>query len=182
MSLPKNYQLTYSPEQISGKVASLAAQLNSWIGTQASSTAEQVLCVCVLRGGVHFFSDLLRELCFSVEPFFCRVSSYSSTTNEQGEALAIELTDVNARGRRVLLVDDICDSGNTLAALSKRFLAMGAAEVKSAVFLHRVLENPVHTPTWSAVSHTGDEWFVGYGMEDKNRFSNLPGIYLIRKW
>ena len=74
---------------------------------------QQVLAICVLRGGVFFFADLLKET-YTVEPSFCRAMSYSSEDNTQGNEFRLVVEPAEMKGRYVLLVDDICDSGKTL--------------------------------------------------------------------
>ena len=68
-----------------------------------------------------------------------------------------------------------------MRALSKLLVELGAREVKTAVLIRRVIENPIFMPDWIGFNHKGPEWFVGYGMDDSNRFSNLSDIYVIQK-
>ena len=157
----------------------LGSEVNAWLDGIEFSENEQLLSVCVLRGGAFFFADLLRELCLSVEPFFCRARSYSSETNTQSSGVNIEIESVDLSGRVVLIVDDICDSGRTLAAITESFKERGAKDVRSVSLLYRASEQSVFKPDWHGFEYVGDEWFVGYGMEDKNTHSNLPGVYLI---
>ena len=64
--------------------------------------------------------------------------------------------------------------------MSERLLERGAREVRSAVLIRRLINDPAYTPTWSAFDYGGEEWFVGYGMEDGERWRNLPGVYIIQ--
>ena len=93
----------------------------------------------------------------------------------------LHLDEAAIRGRSVLLVDDICDSGVSLRALTQHLKHIGAREVRSAVLIRRAIENSAFTPEWVGFHHKGPEWFVGYGMDDSDRWSNLPDIYVIQK-
>lgn len=176
MKLPPNYNLAYSEELIAKRVTQLGAQIGEW----AAGDSDQILAVCVLRGGAPFFQDLIRKVPVSIEPTYCRTWSYSSESNlQQNGSVRVAVESVLAEGRRILIVDDICDSGATLLKLQNVFSELGAREVRTAVLIHRRVERSVFDPTWSAFEYHGEEWFVGFGMEDKNQFANLPAVYSI---
>lgn len=181
-SVPGKLQLVYSEEQIQTRIAELSADIGGWADVVMAKTKVQPLAVCVLRGAVLFFSDLLRAVPVSIEPTFCRASSYSVETNEQGrEGVRVSVEEVEAEGRAILMVDDICDTGATLFTLEKVFYELGATEVQSAVLIHRQIPHSKYRPTWSAFEYTGDEWFVGYGLDDQNWHRNLPDVYRMSK-
>lgn len=178
--IPANFELTYSPTEIARRLTALGAEIAPWAAEAEQRTRQQVLAVCILRGGAFFFTDLLRAIPVSIEPTFCRTWSYSSATNEQvAHSVRVSVDDVVAEGRAILMVDDICDTGSTLAKLENVFLDLGASEVRSTVLIRRLIPEAKFQPTWSAFSYEGPEWFVGYGMEDRNRYSNLPAVYKI---
>lgn len=181
MKLPAQYTVTFSAESIERRIRELGEEIAPWAQEVLAETGEQVLGICILRGGVHFFSDLMRAIPCSIEPFFCRASSYHSTVNEQSTTgVRVSFEDVRARGRSILLVDDICDTGATITKLTNIFGELGAAEVKTAVLVHRTIPGSA-VPTWSGFRYSGPEWFVGYGMEDRNMYTNLPDVCTIRK-
>ena len=178
--LPQNAKLVYSESEIIPRVKGLGEQLTPWAEEVLKRTGEQLLAICVLRGGVFFFADLLRRIAVSIEPAFCRAWSYSSASNQQmGKGVQVSAQNVEVQGRTVLLVDDICDSGATLRKLNTLFSELGAREIRTVVLIRRLVENPEFVPELSAFTYQGAEWFVGYGMEDKNRYSNLTSIYSI---
>ena len=93
--------------------------------------------------------------------------------------MTIHLDGTNPQGRSVILMDDVCDSGKTLAALKSRLLEVGAVEVRSAVLIKRVLEQPTFEPDYVGFRYSGKEWFVGYGMDDRSRWRNLGSIFVV---
>lgn len=177
--LPSNYQLAFNRELIAKRVSAVAASASQW-AIQHSNNGEQVLCICVLRGGALFFSDLIRQISTSVDIGFCRTWSYSIENSQVPDgAMRVSVEDIAAHGRRVLIIDDICDSGKTLKKLKNVFLELGALEVQTAVLIHRIVPTSVFTPSWTAFEYNGNEWFVGYGMADGDKYFNLPEVYSI---
>jgi len=178
-NLPSGYHLVYDRKLIAKRTAVLGSSVSEW-AMDNSQTERAILCVCVLRGGALFFSDLIREISVSVDVGFCRARSYSSDNKQFADgAIQLSAEDLDVRGRRVLIIDDICDSGKTLSKLQSEFTEQGAVEIRTAVLIHRRVESSVFTPSWTAFEYIGNEWFVGYGMADEERFYNLPEIYSI---
>lgn len=180
MKVPANYHLEYSVEDIQKSLKVLSSEISPWAEGVYQSTGQQVLAVCILRGAVLFFADLLRSIEVTIEPTFCRTWSYSSSNNEQQKGVRVSVEDVVAEGRSILMVDDICDTGSTLYKMQQVFKDLGAKEVKSCVLIHRLVSNAKFSPDWAAFRHKGDQWFVGYGMEDKNHYSNLSAVYSMK--
>ena len=79
--IPENFKLIYSKEDIAYSVYKMAGEMRHWVKDTHKNDGQQVLAICVLRGGVFFFSDLLKEIPYTVEPSFCRAMSYSSENN-----------------------------------------------------------------------------------------------------
>ncbi|MCC6953018.1 MAG: hypothetical protein IT290_02755 [Deltaproteobacteria bacterium] len=181
MQIPTNFKRAFTTDMIHSAVTRVGRQVTEWAIDAEQRTGEQVLAVCVLRGGAPFFVDLLRSVECSIEPAYCRTWAYSSDVNNQmvSGKVRVSVEEVVAGNRAIVIVDDICDTGATLGKLQRVFLDLGAAEVKSAVLIHRMVEKCAFRPDWSAFEYSGDEWFVGYGMEDRNRYSNLPEVYTI---
>lgn len=178
--LPSHYKPMFSLEQIQSGIQSLKNDIETWAERIVADTGKDPLALCILRGGVFFYSDLLRAVSCSFELGFCQSWTYSSNSNLQidsGKFFSMERIDVKSRA--ILLIDDICDTGTTLEYIHSEMLKRGAAEVQTAVLIHRIAEQTRFAPTWSVFKHPGKEWFVGYGMEDRNRYSNLPAIYCL---
>lgn len=177
--VPQNFKLAFPQARISQQIERISGEISSWASSVLEKSNEQVLAVCVLRGGAFFFTDLLKAIPVSIEPSFCRTWSYSSSNNSQKKGISVSVDDVAADSRSILLVDDICDTGRTLNKLKQVFLELGATEVRSAVLIQREVQTPHFQPDWSGFNFKGEDWFVGYGMEDKNFHANLPDIYTI---
>jgi hypoxanthine phosphoribosyltransferase len=180
-ALPPEFALCYSQAEIAARAAELGREICGWVETAEEDTKQPVLAVCVLRGGVFFFADLVRSVPRSIDAVFCRVKAYSIETNTLAPEARISPFEFEVSGRAVLLIDDICESGTTLSKLTETCVAQKAAVVRSVVAIHRRTPDCRYQPTWSAFVYEGTEWFVGYGLDSNDRFRNLPDIYVIRK-
>lgn len=179
--IPSHFHLQYSRLEIEEQVARLGRQVVPWVKQTREESHTDILTIPVLRGGIFFFADLVRQIDGSVEIAPIRTWAYEAEQNQvEPRDVRVNLEGVAALGRKVLLVDDICDSGSTLQKLSTVFLEAGAAEVRSAVLIKRALKEQQFEPDWVGFEFDGDEWFVGYGMDDSERWRNLPDIYIIR--
>lgn len=180
--VPANFQTLYSAHEIARAVAAMGQEVSQWAEEVWRSSHTDILAIPVLRGGIFFFADLVRQVRSSVEVAPARTWAYEPSQNAvQRASVKVNIESVPARGRAVLLIDDICDSGRTLATLSSALREAGATEVRSAVLVWRKTAEQEFSPDWAAFSYPGTEWLVGYGMEDSNRWSNLPDIYVIRQ-
>ena len=130
--IPSYFEELYSRNEVEERIRELANEIAGWSGAGESCRESQVMAVCILRGSVFFFSDLLKEIPSSLQPSFCLCRSYSSDQNGvQQQNLEIQLEPQGIEGRRVLLVDDICDTGNTLQVLAD--LCRNAVRLRSSL-------------------------------------------------
>ncbi len=177
--LPSYFRLQYPAQDIQQQTERIGIEATVWANA-ISAQGRDIIAVPVLRGGIYFFADLMRQINGSIEMAPVRTRSYVDSVNAaQRDRVEIQLDGLDVSGRALLLVDDICDSGRTLKVLKEHLLEKGASEVRSAVLIRRIHDASVFEPDWSAFHYDGLEWFVGYGMEDQNRWTNLPDIYTI---
>lgn len=178
--VPKNYKKIYSAKKITDTCRRIGADITKWALEIKNDQSQDLLCVPVLRGGLFFFADLVRYVKCSVDIAPVRTWGYEiKSVNQQSLELRIDLGDINIRNRTVLIVDDLCDSGKTMQELKKIFLQHDAKEVKSAVLIQRNKSQNIIKPDWIGFEYAGEEWFVGYGMDDCDRWRNLKDIYII---
>ena len=182
MDLPSNFRLQYDSTAIAKAVHSLGEEITSWAQEVWADSQKDIIGIPVLRGGIFFYADLVRHINHSVECAPVRTWAYEvDQTGVMLNSVKLSLEGVEPEGRSVLLIDDICDSGRTLHALTEAFLKAGAKEVKAAVLIRRAMEHETFDPQYVGFEYQGEEWFVGYGMEDKERYRNLDSIYIIEK-
>lgn len=178
-TLPSHFKLAYSEEMIEQRIAEMAVHINCWAVEVAARHQSDLLAVPVLRGALFFAADLLRHITASVHIAPSHAWAYHTQSNTPREVVEAQLDPTPVKNRAVLLIDDICDSGRTLAHLAQKFTAAGAVEVRSAVLITRELLDTAYTPHYVGIHHRGSEWFVGYGMDDKGSWRNLRALYVI---
>ncbi len=180
MMSKSSYRLQYTEMEIGQQIARLGNEISEWAAPVFDRSGRDVLAIPLLRGGIFFFAALMPKVRCSVEMAPGRTRAYrKGENNAQLDTVEIQLDGVSVAGRSVLLVDDICDSGRTLKVLTEHLKAQGATEVRSAVLIKRELDKSVFDPDWIGFTYYGPEWFVGFGMDDSDRFSNLASIYTI---
>ena len=131
--------------------------------------------VCLMNGGLPFTADLLRRFHFDLELDYVHLSRYEHTTG--GAIRFVRRLQRPLRGRTVLLVDDVLDAGETLAAAQREVAAAEPAELLSAVLVRKATE-AVADVDYVALAGP-DEFLVGRGMDCDGAFRQLSGIYAL---
>lgn len=181
MKIPNNYSMIYSEDKIQEAVVALGAQVNAWACSVWDETGKDVLALPVLRGGLFFFADLVRQVKVSIEVAPVKTWAYEVGQNAVHKPeVKIDLYAADVKDRAVLVVDDFCDSGRTLKALRSELEVSGAKAIRTVTLVKRLIDNPSYMPDWCGLEYCGDEWLVGYGLEDGERWRNLPSIYTIQ--
>jgi hypoxanthine phosphoribosyltransferase len=164
-------QILYSREVIEERVKELAAQVMSVYREKPLTVA------VVLRGAFIFAADLVRHLGQPCEIVFVRASSYGDGKKPKGAA-KIELpVDVKWKGRHVLVIEDIVDTGRTMKALVAAIGKKGAASVRVCAFLDKPARREVKIDVeFTGFVIEGSPFVVGYGLDFAGRHRNLPFI------
>lgn len=162
-----------SEEEIKSKVKELAKRIDE------DYNGEDILLVGILKGASVFVADLMREIHANVNIDFMSVSSYGNGTTSSGTVRIIKDVDVDIRGKNVLIVEDIIDSGITLRNLVD---TMQTREPKS-LKLCTLLDKPHRRKANVFVDYVGfvveDKFIVGYGIDYAEKYRNLPYIGIV---
>jgi hypoxanthine phosphoribosyltransferase len=164
------------------RVAELAAEIDrdySAPGALAAPNADNPLvAVGVLKGSVFFLCDLLKRLTVPVAVDFLQTSSYRAQTSP-GEIRILKDVDTAIRGRDVLLVEDIVDTGYTLQTILALLRFRGARSVKLCALLDKRAARQVEVPIDYCGFVIENHFVVGYGLDAGERYRNLPyiGVY-----
>ena len=138
--------------------------------------------VAVLQGGVLFLADLIREIHLPLRMDSISVASYHGGTASSGTVTFHQTRLPDVAGRDVLVLDDILDSGRTLAAIIGRIEAeCNPRSVRSAVLLSKRVERAVPVQADYFGFEIGDEFVVGYGLDYRGDYRNLPVIGVLKK-
>lgn len=162
----------FSEEQIAERVRTLAGEI-------AKRRPVNLLVVPVLKGSFIFAADLIRAMHhagLSPEVDFMILSSYRAAVRSSGQVSVLRDIETDVKGRDVLLIDDILESGRTLAFAKDLLAARGARSTLAAVLLHK----PGHLAANIEADFQGfvcpDKFVVGYGMDMAHQFRELPFI------
>ena len=156
--------------KIQTRVAELAAELS------AAAPAEGLVMVIVLKGAMVFASDLMRHLTVPVETEFIRARSYENTETT-GQVAITTMPESSLKGRHVLVVEDILDTGNTTAAVLARLQQEGPATLSLCVLLDKPSRRRKAVTPDLVGFVIEDRFVVGYGLDFNQRYRNLPAVY-----
>ena len=139
------------------------------------------LVVGILKGSIIFYADFVRHLTVPAELDFMVVSSYGSGTVSSGKLNIKKDLDRNVKGRDVIIVEDIIDSGFTLANLKTLLLERGANSVCIVTLLDKESRRTYDiTPDYNGFA-IDDEFVIGYGLDYNERYRNLPYIGILKR-
>jgi hypoxanthine phosphoribosyltransferase len=157
-------------------------QIKERVAAQISADydSEQPLClVGILKGAFIFLADICRRLTIPHQVDFMALSSYGKTTQSGAVRILMDLREP-ILGAHVILVEDIIDSGNTLAYLYETLLGRGAASLKTCVLLQKERKQ-VQVPIDYLGFKIPDVWVVGYGLDYAETHRTLPYIAELKK-
>jgi hypoxanthine phosphoribosyltransferase len=168
-------------DRIAQRVGELARQITSDHTEPHSPDESQLTIVPVLTGAMIFCADLIREMPVRMKIGLLSVSSYPGTsTISRGPTLSgNSLGEI--RGRHVLLVDDILDSGNTIKFILPMLREGGAATIKTCVLLRKDRPSAREVQADYVGFDIPDEFVVGYGLDYDNYYRNLPEIVTLKR-
>lgn len=166
--------LLISEAAIESRVADLARQIS-----RDYAGVEELLLVGVLRGAFIFLADLSRRLTVPNRVDFVALSSYEQGSRSSGAVRLVLDLRVNVAGRHVLVVEDIVDSGHTLAYLTALLGARGPASLKTCVLTRKPDRLEVDVTLDYVGFDIPDRWVVGYGLDYRDRYRTLPYIGVI---
>lgn len=137
---------------------------------------EVIVVIVLLKGALVFAADLLRRLPRMLEIECLNVASYHGGTESSGKVDFLDHKFPDVHGRQVLVLDDILDTGRTLKAVVERMREEGAAQVKTAVLLAKDKDRAAEVEADYVGFVIGDEFVIGYGLDYKGRYRNLPYV------
>ena len=162
-------------KQIAKRVKAVAKQLDKLYEGRTP------VVVCILKGSVVFFTDLIRNMKTAITIDFMSVSSYGNGSKSSGEIKIKKDLSTDIAGRDVLIVEDIIDSGNTLYNLKKLLHSRGPSSVNIVTLLDKPARREVPIEPEYKCFDIEDEFVVGYGLEYAERYRNLPYVGVLKR-
>lgn len=171
--MPEEMIPVLSRAEISQKVKVLAQRISE------DYTGKELIVLGVLKGSFIFLADLIREITIPVQVDFVRLASYGSNTTSSGTIRITKEAELDIRDRDVLIVEDIIDSGVTIAYLLDHLKSFSPKSVKVCAFIDKSERREVQVPIDYAVIMVEQGFLVGYGLDFDEKYRALPAIYRI---
>jgi len=165
-------EIVFAAEAIAERIGTVARRI-------AEARLERLLVVAILKGSFVFAADLLRAMHrtgLSPEVDFLSLASYREATRSSGRVDIVRDIETDVKDRNVLIIDDILESGRTLAFARDLVVARGAARVLTCVLLDKPVQRAVPIDADFTAFECPDEFVVGYGMDLAHRFRELPFV------
>jgi hypoxanthine phosphoribosyltransferase len=174
MILTRMAQTTlFTREQIDRRVAEMAKEIS------ADFAGSELIALCVLKGAVFFCADLVRQMTMDVALDFIQVSSYGNQKYSSGVVTILKEPQLDMRGKSVLIVEDIVDSGLSIREVNNYIESRGAARVKTASFL----DKPKARKVPFAPDYVGfaiePQFVIGYGLDFAEKYRNIPEVQVL---
>ena len=151
------------------------------LGTKITADYDNkdLVMICVLKGAYVFFADLVRNIHIPVSVDFMMVSSYGRKTRSTGVVKIISDLSSAIKGRDVLLVEDIADSGLTLSYIFKTLKAKKPKSIKLCVLLDKVERRKYELPIDYVGFTIPNKYVIGYGLDYQDKYRNLPYVAVL---
>ena len=168
---------------IERRVAEVADRISEDLGALSAESPAQLTLVPILTGSIIFVSDLIRKLPVRMQIHLVSVHSYPGTsTTSHGARIRRELTSLpdSLEGAHVLVLDDILDSGKTLAVVTELIASRNPASLRVCVLLRKRRPEAMKLHVDYVCFEVPDEFVVGYGLDFNDYYRNLPDIVTLR--
>lgn len=164
-----------SEEEVDARITELGKEI------EKDYEGKELHLICILKGGAFITCELAKKITLPLSIDFMSVSSYGDDTVSSGRIKIIKDLDDSVKDKDVLIVEDIIDSGNTLAYL----LDLLHTRKPSSIKICTLLDKPDRRVTDVKVDYTGfkipDEFVVGYGLDYQQKYRNLPFIGVVEE-
>ncbi len=167
-------KVLYPASEITQKVKELGEMIT------AEYQGKDLLVIGILKGGFMFMSDLVRTLNLPVKIEFVRLSSYGCSDSPQWDVKVVDDVDQDTvKGKHVLIVDDIMDTGQSLVSFKRRLEAKGPASIKICTMINKTARRDQAIEPDYYGFKVEDGFIVGYGLDYAEDYRALPDIYVI---
>lgn len=167
-------EILISKERLHEKVKELAAQVSH------DYAEKDLMIVSVLKGGVVFTTDLIKEITVPLSIDFMAISSYGASTSTSGVVRILKDLETNIEGKDILIVEDIIDSGLTLKYLKELLISRGPRSVRICTILNKPARRKVEVEVEYKGFDIPDEFVVGYGLDYAEKYRNLPFVAILK--
>ena len=160
----------------------ISATLGAKITEDYKNSSKELIVIIILKGSLLFASDLIRHIDLPLDIEFMKVSSYGAGTRTSGEIkISLDLNRENLENYDLLIIEDIVDSGRTLARLTSLLKNRNANNVKTCTLLDKPSRREVEFVPDYCGKVIADEFVIGYGLDFDEKYRNLPYVGVLKK-
>lgn len=163
----------YSRAVIEKRVAELGQEIS------ADLAGNELIALCVLKGAVFFCTDLVRAMNMDVALDFIQVSSYGNQKYSSGVVTILKEPQLDMRGKAVLIVEDIIDSGLSMREVFNYIENRGASMVRTATFLDKPKSRKVPFSADYVGFSIEPQFVIGYGLDFAEKYRNIPEVQVL---
>lgn len=168
-------EVLFTEEQLRAKIREIGIQVSK------DYEGKELMLVGILKGSVPFMADLLKEITIPCTMDFMAVSSYGNSTKTSGIVRILKDLDFEIENKHVLIVEDIIDSGTTLAYLIEYLKGRKPASLEIACLLNKPERRVVEINAKYMGFIVPDYFLVGYGLDYSEKYRNLPYIGILKE-
>jgi hypoxanthine phosphoribosyltransferase len=167
-----DFEILMDRQMIQEKVNEIAAKIDQ------DFKGKNPILMIVLNGSFIFGSDLMRALTIDCEVDFIKISSYGDEMTSSGEVKMKKDYDCLVHNRHLIVIEDIVDSGLSLSFLKRKFSLQDPASVSFVTLLHKPENSKLEFELDHVGFEIGNEFVLGYGLDYKQKWRNLPDVYV----
>jgi hypoxanthine phosphoribosyltransferase len=171
--IDKSYKILIPESRIHDRMQELGAEINRIY------KGDIPILIGVLNGGFIVLADLIRYIDIDCEIDFIRISSYGDEKESTGHIKVLKPLSADIKGRHVIIVEDIVDSGLSLQFLKKMLSAFEPVSLRVATLLHKKSRMKIDIPIDFVGFEIEDKFVIGYGLDDRQLKRNLRSIYVV---
>ena len=166
-------EILITEEEIKNKITELGKKISK------DYKGKNLILVGILRGAVIFMADLARKISIPMVFDFIAISSYGAETKSSGVVRILKDLDVNIKGKDVLIVEDIVDTGLTLDYLLRMLKSRKPSSIKVCTFLTKTARRKVNIKVDYSGFDIPNKFVVGYGLDYAGKFRNVPYVFTL---
>ena len=169
-----NLETLISEEELQARIKELGSQISK------DYEGKELIVICILKGGVMFMTDLVKHISVPLKMDFMVVSSYGDEHKSSGVVKILKDLDEPITGKNVLIVEDIIDSGRTLKNVKNMLMERKPESIRLCTLLDKKEERITDVKVEYIGFPVGNEFVIGYGLDYKQYYRNLPYIAVNR--
>lgn len=163
------------------EIVQKSKELGKVITDKYKDAAEAPIIIALLKGSVPFLAELIKHIDLNIEIDFMDVSSYGGSTESSRDIRILKDLDRSVKGRTIIIVEDIVDTGRTLVAVKKILDNKGAAVIETCSLLDKPERREVEVDVEYIGFEIPNEFVVGFGLDYAEKYRNLPYVGVLHK-